>query len=433
MANLLVPLSAPTWHPLGVPISHPYVLAVSATWNSSSSTGGPTPLLAYGAADEQGDTTSRILAWHPSNSSWVQVASHTPQFAQPYEHFDARERGGRLYLGLEINPSDVSLSSILRGGESPSGGDDGWVGAYAFGAGAWDFAVTPDGDAVVAFTPDNATLALSTYSASGWDSYPAGDAWSPQANVSTPNGGVAAVVVAAGGAADGSPLYVASTSAGGGSAGNPSVQVGATALTANTTDWTAMGAPFAAATLDASASAALAWGASNATSGAGTLCTAAVDSTGSLRVACCSAGGGGGAGQCVWGTPDAAVKAVSSRLPPGIAVLPIPGGAQGGNLVVVVGASASSDTTLVGAACTIPAASGKPPACANWAGAALAPLDLGASINNFVLRAPSEAVGSSGGESAPSSSVPVLLAVSVGPADGTGDAVQALTLTGSGL
>ena len=93
------------WQPLGAPIVHPYVLASSCSFNATSGA----PLVAYGAADEPGDTTTRVLEWTAARS-WDLVATHTPQFAQPYENFNLKTAPGFLYLGLAIDPSDFPIS-----------------------------------------------------------------------------------------------------------------------------------------------------------------------------------------------------------------------------------------------------------------------------------------------------------------------------------
>jgi hypothetical protein len=227
----LVPASSapPAWRTLGAPLAHARVVAVSVAH-------GAAPLVAYGASDAPGDTTTRVLAY--AGGAWALVGSHTPQFAQPYEHFDLVARGAALSIGLVINPSDgaaAGLSSILR--NSSGGSPDGFEGAYAFAGSVWSFDVAADGSARVAVSPDNASLALTTYAARGWDSYPATDAWSPLVTVETPAGGVAAVAAARDA---NETLFVAWAERSG------AVGAGATPLGGASAAWASLGAPFVA-------------------------------------------------------------------------------------------------------------------------------------------------------------------------------------------
>lgn len=384
------------WRPLGGAIPHARVLALSATFNSSG-----TPVVAYGAADSVGDTTTRFLAW--ANGVWTQVAQHTPEFAQPYEHFNARAEDGFYYLGLAINPSDIALSSILRSGERAGGGDDGWVGAYAFAAGTFDFALTPAGNALTALTPDNATLQLSTYMAAGWNTYPGGNTWTPAVTVDAPAGGVDAIVAAQGG----DSMIVAYAGAAG------IVSVGLASLDADNSAWVHLGQPLVGVAAPADAPPVLAWDGRTG-SNMSTLCVSAISDSGGLLVSCCTLTG---KVHGVWTTPATAIAGVSPRLPPAIALLPstdLP-------VLLVVAASEANESSLLAAACTL--AAGPSPACVDWDTAALPPLVLPAAVNDFVLHAPKS------GSAAPvPAAIPVLLAVSTGPADGTGDALQMLTV-----
>lgn len=194
-----------------------WVAAGSATRHSTiqasaldfdDSTGAP--LLAYGYLNSSSGATSiSFLRFNGSVSNgtgnWSIIASHTPEFAQPYDDFAFRARKGVLYLGLRIDEA-YNISSVLRG----EGGWDGFDGCYAFGGWVWDFdidvsstsadSVAPhsaftsassstgtestwrlagsgDGNLRLVTSPDNLTLAYATYNASGWDSYPAADTW----------------------------------------------------------------------------------------------------------------------------------------------------------------------------------------------------------------------------------------------------------------
>lgn len=85
-----------------------------------------------------------------------------------------------LYLGLVIDEA-FNLSSVLRG----DNGFDGFTGCYAFGGWVYDYAITSNGDMRAIMSPDNRTMLTDTYKSSGWNSYPAGNTWTPPHHVAT--------------------------------------------------------------------------------------------------------------------------------------------------------------------------------------------------------------------------------------------------------
>jgi hypothetical protein len=391
------------WEPLGAPIVHPYVLASSCSFNATSGA----PLVAYGAADQPDDTTTRILSWTPART-WALVATHTPQFAQPYENFNLKtDPGGFLYLGLAIDPSDFPISSVLRNEPSAGGGEDGFEGCYAFPAGFYDFELTKDRNLLAALTVDNTTLALSVYDRSGWSQYPAANTWGPNVNVSTSR--------AAGGLGPIATTHAASKTVFVAFMEDNSLHAGSAAL-ADGSGWVDLGSPLGVTGASAAGAApAVAWGAlgGGAAPTDGVLCVAAVaEASGSLLVSCQF----NGTSSSAWGPPAAALAGVSPRLPPALALTPS-SSAQGALLLTVAAASADDSATLLTAACVLSGGAGAP-SCGDWAGAALSPLTVAGGLNDFAMRSGAGGAGN----------VSVLLAASTGPADGTGDALVVFSL-----
>jgi hypothetical protein len=380
-----------SWAPVGASIAHPFILASSCAFSDAGQ-----PLLAFGAGASASDpsTTTFVLQW--TAPDWRVLVSHTPQFAQPYEHFSLRSRLGHAYVGLVINPADgaaAGLSSILRD-VTPGSGEDGMEGATAFGSTSWAFDVNATGAAVAAVaSADNASLSLTSYPGSGWAGYPASGAWAPLQQVAAPAGGVGGVAAVRGA---GEELFVAYSAAASGS-----VQAGATPLNASGA-WRSLGTPFGSAALARAPASppALAHG-------GGTLCAAAHGaSAGEVLVACARSQG-------AWAAPALALTGAAPGLAPGLALQPLPSG----GLRVTLVAGAASGAALLSATCDLPASGA--PVCAP---AALPPLAFGgAPVTDFDLCSPASG-------QAPNASLPLLLAVAAGPADGTGDSLVALTL-----
>ena len=390
-------LAVPSWSPLGAPIRRDFILASSCSYSDAGA-----PLLAYGA---DLDTTTYVLQWAPTTGAWVVVSTHVPQFSQPYEHFSLRSRQNHSFVGLVINPVDTpaaGLSSILRS-VKPGGGEDGMEGAYAFESTSWAFDVGDNGDIrAVTASANNESLSLTSYTADGWDSYPADDTWTPPTLVASPPGGVAAVTATRGV----SDLYFAWAAGSDGA-----VTVASTPL--NTTSaWTPLGAPFAGAALAlGSAEPSLAWGGDGLN---GVLCAAAQGaSNGEVFVSCSR-------GNAQWAPAVVALTNVTASLAPGLAILSLVGGSV---RVIVAGAASTTpggNTTgcIYSAACDIPSVAG-PPVCSP---AALPDLCFPAApVTDFDLSAP-------GPGQSTSTTVPVLLVAAVGPSDGTGDSMIAYTL-----
>lgn len=387
----IVTCTPPTWAPLGTPFSHDRVVALSVAHNDGA------PVIAYGASDAPDDTTTRFLAW--GGSAWSLISSHTPQFAQPYEHFDLRVRNSALSLGLVINPSDgaaAGLSSILRNSTS-AGSPDGWVGAYAFVGDVYDFDIAYDGSARVAVSPDNKTLVLMTYQATGWDTYPGGDTWTPLVTVETSPTGISSVAAERGiSLAANETLYVTWTDGAG------AVAVGSTPLYGASSAWSDLGAPFGATALLSGGA-----GPELATGPAGLVCVAALAAqpVGDVVVSCLREGVGGG-----WAPAAVVLQRAATGLSPGVA---IETAADGSSRAVFAAASADGSAVL-SAACALPASG--VPACAPEQ---LASLPFFAGVNDFSLAAPAP-VGTLAGAA--------VLGVSAGPADGSGDVLSVFVL-----
>ena len=390
-----------SWVPVGTPTQRDYILASACAFSDAGDA-----LQALGTGASATDPSTTTLVQQLRGGAWETVESHRPQFPQPYEHFSLRARGGNFYVGLTINPSDsaaAGLSSILRSVQ-PGGGEDGMEGAYAFASTAWAYDVASDGSARAAMaSSDNQTLGLTAYPASGWDAYPAGNAWTPLQRVAAPAGGVAAVTAARGEGA----LFVAYAEG-----ASAQVEVGATPLNASSQAWQALGAPFGGAGLARQrVPPALAWGSSAGRGAGGVLCAAAHSArVGEVLFACARMHGNGTAAGS-WAPPEPALQGAAPGLAPGLALIPT---ASGGLRLAIAAAGSSS---LVSAACELPAQG--PPACLP---AALPALRFaGAPVTDFDLCAPAPA-------QARSSAVPLLLVVAAGPADGTGDSLVAMTL-----
>ncbi len=117
--------------------------------------------------------------------------------------------------------------------------------------------------------------------------------------------------------------------------------------------------------------------------------------------------------QGAWAAPALALTGAAPGLAPGLALQPLPSG----GLRVTLVAGAASGAALLSATCELPAAGA--PVCAP---AALPPLAFaGAPVTDFDLCSPAPGQASN-------ASLPLLLAVAAGPADGTGDSLVALTL-----
>ena len=373
------------WSALGPPLQHDAVVAqASCIWPSTGA-----PVLAYGASDSPGDVTIRFLSF--IGGSWLSIGTHTPQFAQSYDHFDLRCGSGALYLGIVID-SLSGLSSVLKN-VTAGGGEDGFEGCYAFGAQVWDFEVTDGGDVRLASASlGNDSLALSVYGRAGWAQYPASDSWGAVVEVASapPGSNISGVRVARAQ----ETLYVSYALAA--AAAPSSLLVGVTTLS-NSTAWASLGAPFpptAGALADAPA--ALAWGAS-----ASLLCIAAPTAAAGALVACSSAGG-----VTPWQAPVPALAGILTAAGVAIAAQELTGGA--GTLFTVAAVAAAGDALLSATCAVAPGAA----MCSQWAAVAVVPLTGAA--NDFSLAAGLNAT---------------LLTVSIGPPDGAGDALAAYLLT----
>ena len=189
------------WVLLGTPINHDAIQAISLDFDNlnmmlptSPTLGNSLPVLAYGYYNATtGGSSINFIHYQPvtmnepiiNNQSlqgqWNIIATHTPQFAQPYDNFNFKIRdNGILYLGLRIDESDFMLSSILKG---ERGIGKTFEGCYAFNGYIFDYDINflePNtGDIKLITSPDNLTLAYSTYGHTGYNSYPAGDTWGP--------------------------------------------------------------------------------------------------------------------------------------------------------------------------------------------------------------------------------------------------------------
>jgi hypothetical protein len=313
-----------SWLPVGAVIVQSSIDAVAIEFTDASGI----PLIAYGFTNtSSGNATSIYFRqWNVSVGEWSLIASHTPQFAQPYDTFSFRVRGGILYLGLRIDES-YDLSSVLRG----EGGFDGFEGCYAFSGWTWDFDISSSGDLRAVASPDNASLAIATYGESGWDAYPAGDTWGPFIDV-VPAGGPATlndVVVLRG---DNDTLWAAYTT-------GSNVMVASTTLT-NTSVWVPTGG------LTAGAGPALAWQ-PVFKAGTGLLCMSVVSGRGPFNasVQCAVDGAAGG-----WVAVGTALIGVSNSLPTGIALFP---DAKGNTIVLVAAQDGANATLMRTATCSL--------------------------------------------------------------------------------
>ena len=368
----------PSWLPLGTPILHSYVVAISA----SSSTN--TNIIAYGASDvSPDDTTTRILSWN--GTSWLLIGQHTPQYAQPYEHFSLKVRDESLNLGLVINPSDsaaAGLSSVLRNVSSKI--SDGFEGCYAFQGVVYDYDVAKDGSIRVAVTPDNTTLGIMSYSASGYSSYPAGDAWSNLTVVVSNSVAITAIAVAR--AHDETLLVVWTDNSG-------HLELGLTTLTSSTM-WYSYGAPFSKSTsLSVGTSPSIAW-AGNVT------CIAAYTNIGDLIGTCSRDLDGNFIDTIIL------LSQMNTNFTPGIAARVLPDGSV---RVIFTAVTAETGNVIQSTTCLI--ANFGLPLCVPTS---LTPLSFESNINDFSMHG--------------TPNTDPVLAVSIGPADGTGDALVVFSI-----
>jgi len=381
-----------SWIPLGVPIQQNYIVAMSL----ALSRGGLGRVLAVGASATAPDDTE-IHFYLYNGTQWSQFSSHTPQFAQPYEHFELRVQGeSELYLGLVINPSDAGaagLSSILKR-VRPEGGEDGWEGSWAFEGELFDFQLDAQQNVRMALAIGaNKTLALTGYDKRGWDTYPAGDTWGPALPVASPETSLVSVVaVPGGGGAGNSQFYVGYTT-------HSAMSVGVTTLS-NSSLWEELGTPFTSDSGVNLNDTSLAWGAGAPS----LLCSAAssADSQGVL-VSCAENS------SSVWSAPVYSMKG---------GVLPTSGTSlashtlPSGQSVFVSAAVAATGLAILSSVCTVPLGQST---CSTWVD--LPATNFSAPINSFQLVS--------------SRDLPLHLAVSYGAVDGTGDCVAAFLLDGS--
>jgi hypothetical protein len=399
--------AAPQWSQMGQPMQHSNVVALSSCLQ------GSVPTLAYGASDSPGDTTIYFMAY--SGTGWEQVATHTPQFAQPYEHFDLRctgeASGAGLYLGLVINPSDsgaAGLSSILK--RVPAGGgEDGFEGCYAFEGEVYDFVVTSQGDVRMAVVgAGNHSLGLTAYAKAGWSAYPASNTWGPTYTVVNSSATTLTNVrMAAAGA--GQVLVSFLGQAGAGAA--PRLRVGLT-TPAEGAQWVDLGEPFAGAAAGEALVAApsgLAW----VEGGPGAahpplLCAAATAASGASALVACAANGTAG-----WGSPVEALQGGLLAAAAGAQLAAITTTASRQRLLLVA-ALAEDRMAVHTAACTVVSAGAGSSSCSSSSGwVQLGAIALGSPCNSFHLASNASAL---------------FLTASIGPSDSTGDAVVAFQL-----
>lgn len=168
---VLVTSISAAWTSVGPDIEHDTIEAAALDFEDQ----GHAPLIAYGFADGTADTSIDFCRLNSSAGSWSVIATHTPEFAQPYGDFAFHERNGTLYLGLRIEEEAFTGSSVLRGGSH----FDGFEGCYAFSGWTWDYDVSFEGNIRLISSPDNESIQLSTYEKSGWTTHPASDTWDP--------------------------------------------------------------------------------------------------------------------------------------------------------------------------------------------------------------------------------------------------------------
>jgi len=318
-----VALAAASWVPVGKPLEHKTVVAADIDFVD----GTTVPMVAYGYDASEADTTILFMRWNASTGAWDEIASHTPQFGQPYDDFAFRERHGVLYLGLRIAESFV-LSSILRGGP----GYDGFDGCWAFPGWTWDFEVADDGNARLVTSPANSTVQLSTYNHTGWDSYPARDEWSPFVNATKPVSPptLNEIRVARAGFTDLAAVYTAE---------------GKTRVLRTTLNQSSAVAVLGE--FDDASAPDVAWAPA---SSSGLLCVAFV-SEGCVHAQC-------SLHRAAWTDLGCAVKGVSAAAGAHVAISAAAGG--GGLTVVAAGISASDPSTVVTASAAFPSGSWAP-------------------------------------------------------------------------
>jgi hypothetical protein len=404
-ALLLLAVSAvgavPQWSQMGQPMQHANVVALSSCLQ------GGTPTLAYGASDSPDDTTIYFMAY--SGTGWEQVATHTPQFAQPYEHFDLRCSGeaSGLYLGLVINPSDsgaAGLSSILK--RVPAGGgEDGFEGCYAFEGEVFDFVITSQGDVRMAVVgAGNHSLGLTAYAKAGWSAYPASDTWGPTHTVvNSSAAALTQVRMAAAGAGQVLVSYLTQAGAA------PRLRVAQTTL-AEGAQWLDLGEPFAGAAGEAlvAAPSGLAW--VGGVPGAPTplLCAAATAASGASALVACAAANG----TAQWGSPVEALQGGLLLAAAGAQLAAITTASR--QRLLLVAALAEDRMAVHTAACTVAAGAGSSSCCSSGSSwVQLGAIALGSACNSFQLASNASAL---------------FLTASIGPSDSTGDAVVAFQL-----
>jgi hypothetical protein len=138
---------------------------------------GAAPTVAVGFLDaDTGATKIYIQQLDGAGTNWTTLVSHEPQFAQDYDHFIFRVRSGLAYVGIGIEGEGIA--SVLRGGSGYNNMDGSW--AFPASGASWGFDIDALGGDMRLFGWANATsVGLVDFNHSGWDSYPATDAFGP--------------------------------------------------------------------------------------------------------------------------------------------------------------------------------------------------------------------------------------------------------------
>ena len=162
----------PAWSSLGPTLLYSNVSGVDLDF------GGASPVVAVAFVDSATGAT-RIQVEALTAEHWMTVASHEPQLVQDYDTLILRYRGGEAYVGVGIEGDN--LASVLRGKSDSVGMEGSW--AFPASGQSWGFDIDASpggaGDMRLLGWVNITTLSVVSYNHTGWDSYPASDAFGP--------------------------------------------------------------------------------------------------------------------------------------------------------------------------------------------------------------------------------------------------------------
>lgn len=166
----------PAWSSVGPTLFYSNVSGVDLDFSGASQ--GASPVVAVAFLDSATGAT-RIQVEALTAGHWMTVASHEPELSQDYDTIILRYRGGIAYVGMGIEGDN--LASVLRGKADSIGMEGSW--AFPASGQSWGFDIDAApggaGDMRLLGWANITSLSVVGYNHTGWDSYPASDAFGP--------------------------------------------------------------------------------------------------------------------------------------------------------------------------------------------------------------------------------------------------------------